>query len=75
MAVIWVEDVTLTFDTEMFDPAFTVVPTANPVPLIVTLIAVPTKPCAGEIPVINGVTFAGPLPPALQYWLLTLPEI
>ena len=44
VAVIWVDETNCTFDTEMFDPAFTVAPDANPDPAIVTLVATPTGP-------------------------------
>jgi hypothetical protein len=49
-----VDETTLTFETEMFDPAYTVEPAANPVPVIVTLIPVPTNPWPGLMPLIEG---------------------
>ncbi len=57
VTVILVDELTVTLDTVMFDPALTVAPEANPVPVIVTPIAVPTKPWAGLTLVIVGVTF------------------
>jgi hypothetical protein len=59
VAVILVEELTLTLVTVMFDPALTVAPEANPVPVIVTPIAVPTKPWAGLTLVIVGFTLVG----------------
>jgi len=47
VAVIWVEEVTLTFVTDTLDPALTVEPERKPEPFIVTLIAVPTNPWPG----------------------------
>jgi hypothetical protein len=44
VAVIFVDELTLTLDTEMFDPALTLAPEANPVPVIVTPIGAPTSP-------------------------------
>jgi hypothetical protein len=49
-----VEEETLTLDTEILEPALIVAPEENPVPVMVTFSAVPTKPCAGEIPLITG---------------------
>lgn len=66
VAVIPVEDTTLTFETVIFDPAFTVAPVANPVPVIVTfLIAVPTNPLLGLMPVIDDTMVqSGVIPPS-----------
>ncbi len=44
----------------MFAPALTVAPLANPVPVIVTLAAAPTNPCAGLMLVIVGATLPVP---------------
>src|SRR5438270_568250 len=57
VAVNWVEEDTETLETVMFDPALTLVfPDMNPAPLIVTWVAVPTKPCGGSMPSMDGNT-------------------
>lgn len=56
VAVILPELTNIGFDTEIFDPALTEKPEANPVPFIVTSIAVPTNPWAGLMLVILGCT-------------------
>ena len=67
VAVISVEDATLTFETLIFDPALTVAPAANPVPVIVTSISVPTNPWAGLIPVIDdALIHSGLMPPVTK---------
>ena len=67
VALICVDELTLMPDTEMFEPALTVAPEANPVPVIVTLVAAPIEPCAGEMLLIAGAT----LSPPLGLWRIT----